>query len=184
MPVSQRRTSTAFLTSCQMHGPIDDESYSSGLLVCMYTAIKGLCKSHCAHLPIPPILHLLSKARRLYSCSTVSNYLTASCVAPSAQCRMGNWNSRNGGSSERSSKARTRLVQRKPRQPYTPEFIAKVGEKLDLNLPLTHQCTPASIDSFYSVARVGNHSSRSSATISYDQNGWSLSSSSDKTHDP
>lgn len=44
---------------------------------------------------------------------------------------------------------------RKARQPYTPEFITKVGEQLDLNTPLDASVFACLTDGFYSVARVG-----------------------------
>ena len=44
---------------------------------------------------------------------------------------------------------------RKPRQPYTPEFIAEVGKHLDLHLPLDASVYACLTDGFYSVVRVG-----------------------------
>ena len=43
---------------------------------------------------------------------------------------------------------------RKPRQPYTPYFIAKVGKKLDLRLPFNAAIYTCLSVSFYSIAWV------------------------------
>ena len=43
----------------------------------------------------------------------------------------------------------------KPWQPYTPDFIMKIGEHLDLTLPLDASVFACLMDGFYIVVHVG-----------------------------
>jgi len=132
MPVSQRRTSTAFLTSCQMHGPNWRTRATAQASWCgMYTAIKRSVQESLCH-TCPFLLYCIFCRKPswfVFMLNSLKLPLRPPCVAPSAQCRMETEHSRNGGSSEGAARLAPDLSKRKPRQPYTPEFIAKVGGK-------------------------------------------------------
>jgi integrase len=91
-----------------------------------------------------------------YSGSTVSNYLyglRAWHILHSVEWKL------NALEMEALLKGAARLApdssKRKQRQPYTPEFITKVGEQLDLTDHLDASVYACLTDGFYSVARVG-----------------------------
>ena len=133
------------------------EAYSSGLLVwhihCDKKAVPESLRAPTHHSHIASFIASLAGS---YSGSTISNYLyglQAWHLLHSIEWKL------NVLKMEVLLKGTVRLApdssKRKPCQPYTPEFITKIGENLNLTLPLDAAIFACLTDGFYSVVRVG-----------------------------
>jgi hypothetical protein len=133
------------------------EAYSSGLLAwhvhCDKRSVPESLRAPAHHSYIASFMASLAGS---YSGSTVSNYLyglRAWHILHSVEWKL------NALEIEALLKGAARLApdssKRKQRQPYTPEFITKVGEQLDLTDHLDASVYACLTDGFYSVARVG-----------------------------
>ena len=133
------------------------EAYSSGLLVwhvhCDKKLVPESMRAPAHHSYIASFVASLAGS---YSGSTIANYLyglRAWHLLHSVEWKM------NTLEMEALLKGAARLApdssKRKTRQPYTPEFITKVGEQLNLSLPLDASVYSCLTIGFYSVARVG-----------------------------
>lgn len=133
------------------------EAYSSGLLV---------WHVHCDKKSVPESLHAPAHQSHIasfvaslagsYSGSTISNYLyglRAWHLLHSVEWKL------NVIEMETLLKGAARLApdssKRKPRQPYMPDFMTKIGEHLDLTLPFDASVFACLMDGFYSVVRIG-----------------------------
>ena len=133
------------------------EAYSSGLLVwhvhCDKRSVPESLRAPAHHSHIASFVASLAGS---YSGSTISNYLyglRAWHLLHSVEWKL------NTLVMEALLKGATRLApdssKRKPRQPYTTDFITKIGENLNLTLPFDAAVFACLTAGFYSVVQVG-----------------------------
>ena len=133
------------------------ESYSSGILVYhVYCDVKGVPEELRAPASQSNITSFIVSLAGSYSGSTISNYIhgiRAWHILHGLEWRL------NSLELDAALKGAERLAppssRRKKRQPYTPDFIAKLRDHLMLNDPLDAAVFACLTTCFYGAARVG-----------------------------
>ena len=133
------------------------KAYSSGLLVWhVHCDKRSVPESLCAPAHHCYIASFIASLAGLYSGSTITNYLyglRAWHLLHNVEWKL------NTLEMEALLKGAVKLAldssKWKPRQPYTPDFISKVGEQLNHTLPLDASVYACLMNSFYSIVRIG-----------------------------
>ena len=133
------------------------ESYSSGILAYhVYCDVKGLPEELRAPASQANITSFITSLAGSYSGSTISNYvcgIRAWHILHGMEWRL------NSAETEAALRGAERLAppssKRKKRQPYTPEFMAKLREHLALEDPFDAAVFACLTTCFYAAARLG-----------------------------